>query len=214
MLLAASAPALAGDFIFANGFEGGVCVSEIGLPDGVRTRQLTGDIGYGPPGTRPNVSLTEWDYLWGFASATDQAPEPWPGLVHSTPYIRNFQKWGYVGLHFRTSAGPDGLWGRFWTYPPGAPAITMAISRVCGDFSEALPAEGCLASRVPFDGLLVSWRLGTGPATWCPLEPDSDYYVNITIADPESDAACSGATCFVGAVLQNGQPAVSGSSPP
>jgi hypothetical protein len=211
ILLAASATAIGGDLIFANGFEGGLCSSEITLPDGIRTHQPTGDIGYGPPGIRANVALTEWDYVWGFASATDQVPAPWPGVPHSTPYIRNFQRWGYVGLHFRTSSGPDGLWGRFSTYPPGAPAITMAISRTCGDFSENLPAQDCLASGVPFDGLLVSWRLGTGPATWCPLEPDSDYYVNITIADPESDSVCSGATCYVGAVLQNGEPTADGS---
>jgi hypothetical protein len=213
MLLAASVPAIGGDVIFANGFEGGVCPSEITLPDGVRTRQLVGDIGYGPPGTRENVSLTEWDYIWGFATANDAAPEPWPGVLHSTPYVRNFQRWGYVGLHFRTSSGPDGLWGRFSTYPPNAPAITMSISRTCGDFSENLPAQGCLASDVPFDGLLVSWWLGTGPATWCPLEPESEYYVNITIADPQSDAACHDATCYVGAVLQNGGPTVNGSPP-
>ncbi|HVV98594.1 MAG TPA: hypothetical protein VHC92_15730 [Rhodanobacteraceae bacterium] len=211
MLLAASAPAIGGDLIFANGFDAGVCASEITLPDGVRTRQVTGDIGYGPPGIRPNVSLTEWDYMWGFANATQQVPETWPGVPQSTPYIRNFRKWSYVGLHFRTTSGPDGLWGRFSTYPPNAPAITMAISRTCGDFS---PEPACLASDVPFDGPLVSWSLGTGPDTWCPLEPDSDYYLNITIADPESDAACPGATCFVGAVLQNGQFAADGSSPP
>jgi hypothetical protein len=90
----------------------------------------------------------------------------------------------------------------------------MAISRTCGDFSEDLPAPGCLASDVPYDGLLVHWSLGGDPAPWCTLESDSDYYVNITIANPESDSACLGTTCPVGAALQNGEPTADGSSPP
>jgi hypothetical protein len=48
---------------------------------------------------------------------------------------------------------------------------------------------------------MASWRVGA-TSSWCTLEPNTDYYVNMIFADPASTVECvSGATtCLLSAV--------------
>ena len=188
VLLALPHGAAAGDRIFASGFEW-ICPPQITLPDGDRTRQVVGNVSYGTtPQTRPLINLAEWVNLWGYFRA-DQAPPPvsWPGIAGSAPVIRNFGRRSYLGLHFHTPDEVAGLSG-FFERPEylSAPDLTIAISGTCGDFSENLPTPGCLASDVPVSQPVVRWLFqGVNPDASCILQPDSDYYVNITVAHPE-----------------------------
>jgi hypothetical protein len=77
----------------------------------------------------------------------------------------------------------------------------MAISTVCGDFSEHLPSPGCFVDHVfgdppgtgvPTDGsLMVFWKFtSSSPLTSCNLQPNTDYYVNFIQTDPLSNRGC------------------------
>ncbi len=153
------------------------------------------DVTYGVyAGTRTNVNLLEWNDVWGHASHTDSGTS-WPGPIGSNPVIKGFQRNSYMGVHFKTSA--TGLVPGSFTNQNyvGSANLVMAISSVCGDFTEHLPSPGCLKESQygggPWSGTpasdtkMVSYKFtDTNPTGYCNLQPSTDYYVNIYMADP------------------------------
>jgi len=202
----ASAEDLWGQVIFHDEFESvDACPQRVTLPDGsTRARLVHAGISYGVyPQTRPNVDLRHWDNLWGYNNTT--SPQVgWPGVGGAAPLIRDFPRGSYVAAHFRTpsASGSNGSFANP-SYALGPP-VTFAISRRCGDFDDYMETVGCLARDVPAaDANLVKWKFTTNaPGSWCNLQPDTDYYVNMIFADPASTERCGAqsATCQLGTV--------------
>lgn len=163
---------------------------------------------------RPNVNLLEWDNVWGHATTTDSTT-PWPGPVGALPVIKQFTRGSYMGVHFKTPAS-GGVAGTF-THANyiGDPNIVMAISKTCGDFTQNLPNPPNLGCRVDHamgsadwtgvpssDSAMVRYKFtANAPASYCNLEPNTDYYVNMYFADPAqvTDRCSQGAaTCPLG----------------
>jgi hypothetical protein len=171
-------------------------------PDGIeRTRMLHSSIAYGAQHypVRPFVDVTQWDTIWGYNGLEPAPPHDWPGVTGSAPTLMQFRRGYYIAAHFHTPANPQpGLAGRFVNPTANnGPPLTMAISRVCGDFSRHLPTPGCLKQSVPSsDWPMVYWQFAhTSPSTACNLEPDSDYWVNLMQSDPSSPIECMGQVC-------------------
>ncbi len=183
----------------------GTCPTTITMPNGTRTLLTRSNISYGVyPAQRPNVDVSQWDNIWGHNSTTDTGT-PWPGVGGASPVLGSFARASYIGAHFRTTSDTTRL-GHF-SNPSfvAGPNVTMAISTQCGDFSAHLPTPGCIATDVPpSDANLVSWKLTpNNPTGSCNLQPNTDYYVNMTFTDPAAivNGCPSGATtCFIGAV--------------
>lgn len=195
-----------GQEIFHDAFEdAGSCPSKALLPDGSkRSLLLHADITYGNyPQVRPFVDVRHWDNIWGYNN-TVSPQVGWPGVGGAAPVIGLFPRTSYAAAHFHTPAA-SGSNGNFAnpSYVNGPP-ITMAISRRCGDFDDYMETVGCLARDVPTsDSILVRWKFtANAPGSFCNLQPDTDYYVNIIISDPATTDSCTGgsATCAVGTV--------------
>lgn len=161
-------------------------------PDGVyRTLFRTANISYGgvDPRLRLNVDLREWDNIWGYA-AYNTPLTPWPGVGGASPVIWYFPTLGYTASHFRTPANVAAYTGQF-THPEFAggvrAAVTMSISTIPGDFSKGLPTAGCLRTAEASGANLVLWK-GTpnAPTSWCNLLPNTDYWVNMIVTEPEA----------------------------
>lgn len=162
----------------------------------------TSGVSYGVyPKQRTNVNVTEWNNVWGYNDTTAATPVAWPGVGGASPVIRQMERNKYLGIHFKTppAAAAAGQNGSF-SNPSlnNSLPIDMAISRTCGDFSADLPTPGCFVSNVPSsDANLLSWKFTTNaPGSWCNLQPDTDYYVNLKYTDPTGTAngCSSGAT--------------------
>ena len=205
VLLLAAATSQTSDSIFDAGFDDGYqCPLSISTPTGTRTLRRTSDIIYLPNEghIRHAVNVTAWDNIWGHISELDGLTD-WPGVAGASPTIRSLGKREYIGAKFHTP--PDLLpnmrgWYKHVMYS-GGPPIDFAISRICGDFD---PAAGCSAYNARADdNTMVSWRTsGTTTAYQCTLAPDTDYYVNIRITDPNvNDVNCSGSNCY--STIQN-----------
>jgi hypothetical protein len=186
----------AGDILFQDGFEaalaGETCSSG---------RLLRSDVTYGPihptqiNPPRLGIDATEWDAIWGHASATDDVSS-WPGKSGSAPVLRNFMRTSFVAAHFRTPAGASAtstLKG-FFTYPLdwNNPNADIAISTRCGDFSPNAANPGCVATNVSASNeILLFWKFSPGNGSdFCILQPDRDYFVNIRLTDPTSRLRC------------------------
>jgi len=193
-----------GEVIFGDRFDASIdsCPPVVTLPDG-STRNLVAraSISYGVyQAERSNVDVTEWDNMWGYNNVQLPTPRVWPGVGGAAPVIRVFPARGYLCMHFHTPANMSAFSGTFSnpSYVAG-PDVTMAISALPGDFSAALPSPGCLVRDAPTsDHNLVLWK-GTpnAPGSWCNLQPDSDYYANVTFASVNE---CSTANCVIGSV--------------
>ncbi|MEO5626935.1 MAG: hypothetical protein ABIQ70_13080 [Dokdonella sp.] len=185
---------------------GGVCNGPAGY-----TRILTSDITYGAatPGTRANVSVLEWDNIWGHSSATD-AVVAWPGIIGSSPNLKSFARTSFLSAHFKTPANATTASSKFgnFTYPTytAGENADMSISTTCGDFSP--PADtGCAVYNVASaDQAMVAWWFKTTNASFCHLLPNTDYYLNIKRTDPQAATECpSGASiCPLTMVSQGG----------
>lgn len=161
------------------------------------TRITTGNLFYPPSTTlRNNVDLTVWDNIWGHNTASDTLV-PWPGFPGSNPVIKNFGKTQFLAakLHTTSSTTLSGFYKNI-SYN-GGPNLTMAISTTCGSFSPTQSA--CLKENVPAsDQGMVYWRMSAGTSFYCHLDGNTDYYVNIKLADPAATGPnCSGSTCYV-----------------
>jgi len=161
-------------------------------------RLTTSNITYVPSsGTRAGVQMTSWDNIWGHSTAADTTV-PWPGRPDSQPSILSFGRTQYLAAKFHVPAGTAANtygWLTHTEYNYGFD-LTAAISTACGDFAPANPA--CLS--VTISGLnLVPWRVGTG--NFCPLTPDTDYFLNVKPTNPtqgSTTCAASNPTCVVG----------------
>lgn len=170
---------------------GGSCNGPTGL-----SRLTTSDIQYGAyvyPGapTRLGVDVTEWNNIWGHRNATDNLVT-WPGVAGSGPSISQFGRANYVAAHFRTTADLS-LYGNF-AYPESTPGpnIDLKISTACGDFSADTLNPGCVVTNAASAGQVVmNWTFVPGNRSKCALLPNTDYYFNIKMNDPNSTVDCS-----------------------
>lgn len=191
-----AAPSSANDIVFQDGFE-----STLVNTSCTDARLLRSDVTYGPihptqiNPARPGVDTTEWDSIWGHASATD-AVFPWPGRSGSAPVLRHFSRSNFVAIHFRTPATASAastLTG-FFTYPLdwNDPNADMAISTKCGDFNSNPQNPGCVVLDTPaINEAPLWWKFSPGnESRFCILQPDRDYFLNIRLTDPTSQLRC------------------------
>jgi hypothetical protein len=184
LVLAAAAPGAVYDPLFHGGFE-----QSSTCPAG---RQLYSDIGYVGDNhsgdLRPHVYLAEWENIWGHADPYDTTV-PWPGRANSAPVIADFDKNSYIAAHFVVPLGTPPTWLGWITHTDYnyGHNLTAAISTQCGDFSP--PAQACFVQGL--SGLpIVPWRTNTG--SFCRLQPNTDYYLNIKMTNPnEPSPTCS-----------------------
>ncbi|HKE47859.1 MAG TPA: hypothetical protein VKB52_07325 [Rhodanobacteraceae bacterium] len=157
--------------------------------------------------TVTGVDVTRFENLWGRVEATDPV-EPFPGVAGSQPTVDAFTRTGYVAAKFHTPSDiPSGTDGLFKNVSYGSgPALDFSLSPQCGDFSPALGA--CIEVDAPAaDQGMVYWRGANGNAFYCALAPDTDYYANIRLHDPDDAAAgCSSTDCRVTTVSYVAQP--------
>jgi hypothetical protein len=183
LVLAAAAPG-AYDPLFHGGFE-----QTSTCPAG---RQIFSDMGYVGDNhsgdLRYHVMVTEYDNIWGHADPYDQAA-PWPGRPNSAPVIADFGKTTYIAAHFHVPPGAPITWLGWITHTDYnyGHNITAAISTQCGDFSPG--AQACYVQSLSGQPL-VPWRTNSG--SFCRLQPDTDYYLNLRMTNPnEPSATCS-----------------------
>lgn len=181
------------DTLFADGFDGSAAET---CPSGELTRLLVRDIIYpntsGSSNARRNVDLTSFENIWGHANYTDSVTA-WPGLNGAVPAIEGFGKTNYVAAKFHVPAGFSptvyGILG-YSSYYSG-PALTMAISQSCGDFD---PATATCVSTHSTGESFSKWVIAPY-ANGCPLDSDTDYYVNLKMADPQPSDCDGRSTC-------------------
>ena len=76
----------------------------------------------------------------------------------------------------------------------GGPNIDVTISRTCGDFSANTANPACVVLNHPSDETSVArWWFRTGnTGSICHLDPNTDYYLNLKMTDPdEPSQTCS-----------------------
>ena len=178
-----------------------VPVSPVGgdvCPSVPRTRAMVSDIHYLPePPThvRHAVPLTDWNNIWGHINENDNVT-PFPGPVGASPTISTLGKTEYIAAKFNTGSLPANFSGFYKNVSYGAgPDLDMTISTACGDFAPAEP--GCKATDIQStDQAMVYWRMVNGTNFYCPLLPNTDYFLNIQFHDINTTGpGCSGATC-------------------
>jgi len=187
-LILSASVSLAPDALFRDGFDGGAC------PAG---RIANTEISYNGA-TLIGVDVTAFENLWGRLSASDP-PVLWPGLDTSTPTILHFAKTGYIAAKFHVPADASVTTAGMFKYVSfgSGPLLDFSISTECADFSPE-QAACVVLDAPPDDSAMVHWRLTVGTNFWCPLQLDTDYYVNIRLFDPNvSPPQCSGDTCPV-----------------
>jgi hypothetical protein len=176
------------DQVFFSGMESDSC------PEG---RILASDVHYDFGGTIASVDVTHFENLWGRISALD-TPVAWPGVSGSSPVIEQFTRTGYIAAAFHTPGEmPEMLVGMFKNVSyGGGPALDFSIGS-CGDFSTSLGA--CfVADTAAVDTAMVHWRTEIPTPFFCIVAPDTDYYINIRLSDPDDDAlSCSADSCGV-----------------
>lgn len=182
---------------------GAGCPQVAHTPFGDRTLVTRASIVFGATarGLRPNADVTTWDGLLGFGEGSVIAT-PWPGVGGNTPVVINFPANGYICARFRTPANVNTRNGRFSNpsyLRAQSPSLTMAISTAGGDFNAHLPTPGCVVRNVPAsDSNLPQWKgTANNPTGSCNFQPNTDYYLNITLGDVPG---CSRATCALGVV--------------
>jgi hypothetical protein len=187
LLILAMTPGV-NDPIMRDGFDADLC------PAGRQTRANLSVGGF----TLTNADVTQWANVWGIANVWD-APVPWPGLPYSMPIILNFSETGYLALEFHVP--PDVPtnrvgWLTHTEYNYGKD-LTVAISTECGDFHP--PSQACHAETVSGQNL-GPWRVNTNGG-FCLLSPDTNYFLNLKITDPEqSSSSCAplAPSCAIG----------------
>jgi len=186
LLVLALAPA-GDDTIFSDDFD-----APSACPPG---RQYLADFAYGGDNSlrnRYNTDVTEWDEIWGHATALDSAV-PFPGRSNAAPIFLNFDPAGYVAAHFVVPAGmqPNTYGWIAQTEYNHEADLTAAISTSCGDFSPA--AQACFSAGTG-GANLVPWAVPP-PNTFCSVAPGGDYYLNLKVTD---SSECSSSTCTIG----------------
>lgn len=161
------------------------------------TRLATSNITYGVSQfpTRSAVNVTEWDNIWGHVNTTD-AVVSWPGRSGSGPRLRDFTRTSFLAAHFKTPPLVSGMTVSqgFFTYPSFAAGenIDMAVSTTCGDFYPNETDSGCSVTNVASaDNRVTGWKFTPGnTGVNCVLLPNTDYYLNIRLTDPDASTEC------------------------
>jgi hypothetical protein len=167
----------------------------------VLTRLTTSNISYGIyPAARPGVDITKWENVWGHGSVTDNVTA-WPGPLSSSPVIRDFGRNTYLAAKFHTPATftPTIPFGQYQHAPnPPGPSVTASISTTCANFAPG-PQAYCTISAWPDDTSSgLQWTSPASPnGSYCKLQPNTDYYLNMKFTDPTSTESCTDATCAV-----------------
>ena len=178
------------------------CPAVAHTPWGDRALVTRASITYGATGQRARIlDITTWDGLLGFGETSTEAV-PWPGVGGAAPVIRAFPRNGYICAKLRAPANVSTRLGGFSnpSYLRAlSPTLTMSISRNGGDFAGGLDTPGCLVRNVyAADANLLQWKGTTNnPTGSCNLQPNTDYYLNITFGDAPG---CSTAACALGVV--------------
>lgn len=143
------------------------------------------------------IVVTSGDDIWGRWNASAPAIGfPWENvfaLLWALP--RN----GYVAAGLRVPIDlPPLSWGVLnHGATSGGPPIDVSISDWCGDFNP--PEPWCSSFDVGTGATIIAWKMPAypGPAL-CALVPDSAYYVNIRISDPDViHDDCSNSACRI-----------------
>jgi hypothetical protein len=177
-----------------------VVVTQVGGGDSCpvvpRTRALTSDINFLPGShLRHAVDLTLWNNIWGHISESDNVT-PFPGPNGASPTIQTLGKTQYIAAKFNSGSLPANFFGFYKNVSYGAgPNLDVSISSACGDFSPDGPA--CIVTDIPSsDQGLVYWRMINGTNFYCPLQQNTDYYLNLQFHDiTTTGPGCTGATC-------------------
>jgi hypothetical protein len=114
--------------------------------------------------------------------------------------IADFGKTTYIAAHFFVPVGAPLTWLGWITHTDYnyGHDLTAAISTECGDFSPS--AQACFIQGL--SGLpIVPWRTNTG--AFCRLQPNTDYYLNLKMTDPDGPSS----TCSHNAVVWGVGPA-------
>jgi hypothetical protein len=176
----------------ADGGGGGSCTGPAGL-----TRLTQSNITYGVNASpvRPNVDVTEWNNIWGHGTANAAEPiVPWPGVGGAGPVIRSFGRQTFVAAHFNTGSSPIYLATLTDQSNIGGPNIDIVMSKTCGDFAPNPTHPGCSRFSMPSDGIThfnYFSNGGNAGQNACPLDLNTDYYLNIKLHDPTSAVECS-----------------------
>jgi len=139
-------------------------------------------------GTRNNMDVTKFENIWGHINAVDNATL-WPGVSGAQPAIIAWGKTQYVAAKFHVPAGQSTTangWLGYGSYFSG-PAITLAISTQCGDFTPVNPL--CVTTRNGGESF-GKWRIVPN-LNGCPLTPGQDYFMNMRMENPQT-ADCGG----------------------
>jgi hypothetical protein len=189
--------------VFSDGFDPPVpvgCPAQID-PDGTPRNRLTiSDVGYTVlQYTRTRVPLDDYAVTYSYNGPGAGPVLPWPSMTASSPTFKAFRMDSYIGLRFTTPELPQPGFATTLKVPTGigSPRVTLSISRACGDFSDYLPAPGCVVvGPVPDSSVLYQW-FGQQGSSACPLQPGTTYYLNAMYTDPGDRSRCtsSGQTC-------------------
>lgn len=198
-LLAASLTQLP-DSIFTDGYDTPYeCPGTIYNGDRALSLLRVSDIWYGDLPPRPpsnparyNVDVTEWDNIWGHGTGLlTELTTPWPGVNGAGPVLRSFGRNVYVGAHFNTGEGAATYGFLAYATNIGGPDLDIKISRQCGDFSPEPANPACTVLAASDDSFSLRYKFTSGnTSVYCNLQPDTDYYLNIRMHDPESAVEC------------------------
>lgn len=196
-LLLAAATSQTADGIYKDSFDAGAsCPATIDSPNGLLNLRYISDLWYYPAGTRHGIDVTDFANIWGHIDALDGLTE-WPGVPGASPTIKTIGRREYVGASFHVPADAlPTLTGTmkhvmYW----GGPPIDVSISRTCGDFDPVEPY--CSAyDRPANDNAMLRWKLGNAQRSYCHIEPDGDYFLNIRFSDPNASSQdCTVTSC-------------------
>jgi hypothetical protein len=134
---------------------------------------------------RANVDVTQYDNIWGHMNASDGVT-PWPGIDGTQPAILNWATNTYIAAKFHVPATQvvHYGWQGYGTYYSG-PDIVLSYSTTCGDFAPVNPL--CVSTHGAGEGFKKWSMLQT--VTGCPLLPNTDYFVNMKMSDPNTCGA-------------------------
>jgi hypothetical protein len=181
----------AGDKIYADGFDvgGSACVE-----DPERTRMLSIGVGYSVSNIGNLLAdTTQFQTIFGRGSVLDTITYPFTGVSGSGPVFHwIFSHQYYSGLFHTPASGrytgslsfqsndSRGCRNRNGSPGPcGQPFYDVSISSQCNDYSDTATF---VALHAYSDGMpSLSWSLGF---TETDLRPDTDYYLNIRMTDP------------------------------
>lgn len=181
----------AADKIYADSFDTG---SSACVDDSQRTRMSTIGVGYSVNNIgNLIVDATQFQTIFGRGSVFDNTTVAFPGVSGSGPvfhWLFSHQYYSgvfhtppsgrYVGsLAFQSndSRGCHNLNGS--PGPCGQPFFDVSISQQCNDYSDT---ANFVTLHAYSDGMeSLRWSLGFTPTD---LRPDTDYYLNIRMSDP------------------------------